>query len=427
MTEQRQPFGARGHVVVIGVGAIGASVAHHALREGWSVTMLDTGSPGGPQAASYGNGAWMSPASILPMAMPGLWRKVPGMLLDPSGPLTVRLRSLPGLLPWLVRFLASGWTDAQVARTAAALNALLRDAPDRHVALATEIGLPSLIIRSGLLYAYANAAQFEAEHKAWGLRRQNGVAFETVEGEALRRLAPALADRYGFGVYVPGGAHCANPGHYVGAMVEAAVAKGATLLQGTATGFALNGSRLVSVMTEQGPLAADKAVLAAGMGSALLARRLGHPVPLAAERGYHVAISPPRIALPVPILPADGKMANTIVAGALRAAGQVEIAAPDAPPDWRRAEILLRHLQSAYPALPAAIPGDQVSRWMGCRPSTPDGLPAIGAARVSADVIYAFGHGHVGLAMAPMTGAIVAGALAGRPTPAAVRPERFPA
>ena len=50
--------------------------------------MLEPGAPGGEQAASYGNGAWLSPASVLPMSMPDLWKKVPGYLLDPVDPLT---------------------------------------------------------------------------------------------------------------------------------------------------------------------------------------------------------------------------------------------------------------------------------------------------------------------------------------------------
>jgi D-amino-acid dehydrogenase len=112
-------------------------------------------------------------------------------------------------------------------------------------------------------------------------------------------------------------------------------------------------------------------------------------------------------------MPSDGKMANTPTAQGLRAAGQVELAGVDAPPDWRRADILLGHLRRTYPGLGEVAP-DQVTRWMGHRPSTPDGLPVIGRSARSADVIHAFGHGHVGFAAAPATAEIVADILAGR-------------
>ena len=52
--------------------------------------------------------------------------------------------------------------------------------------------------------------------------------------------------------------------------------------------------------------------------------------------------------------------------------------------------------------------------WMGHRPATPDSLPVIGPSRASPDVLYAFGHGHVGMTAAPMTGKIVADLVSGR-------------
>jgi len=52
--------------------------------------------------------------------------------------------------------------------------------------------------------------------------------------------------------------------------------------------------------------------------------------------------------------------------------------------------------------------------WMGHRPSLPDSLPVLGPSRATPDVIYAFGHGHVGMTAAPMTGKVVADLVAGR-------------
>ena len=121
------------HIVVVGGGIVGTTVAEALLRDGLRVTLLEPGSFGGEQAASYGNGAFLSPASIIPMSMPGLWRKVPGYLLDRTGPLTIRWTYMPRLLGWLTRFLIAGATEARVIRTAAALAALLKHAPERHI------------------------------------------------------------------------------------------------------------------------------------------------------------------------------------------------------------------------------------------------------------------------------------------------------
>lgn len=150
-------------IVVIGAGIVGASCALELLRDGHEVTVIEPAEAGGPQAASYGHGSWISPASVVPMSMPGLWRQVPGYLLNPNGPLVIRWRYIFKLMPWLVRFLRAGSTVSKVEATASALALLLGDAPQRHQALAAEIGRPDLVRREGLLYAYADRKALEAD------------------------------------------------------------------------------------------------------------------------------------------------------------------------------------------------------------------------------------------------------------------------
>ena len=87
------------HVVIIGAGVIGAMSAIHALRDGHRVTILEPETPGGEQASSYGNAGWLSSHSVIPPSLPGVWRKVPGYLLDPLGPLAIRWSYLPQALP----------------------------------------------------------------------------------------------------------------------------------------------------------------------------------------------------------------------------------------------------------------------------------------------------------------------------------------
>ena len=113
-------------VAVIGAGVIGAAIAARLVAEGHAVTVIEPETPGGPQAASFGNGGFLSPASVIPMSSPGLWRKVPAMLRDPAGALTIRWRHLPRLSPWLWRFVMAGRTPARVEATARALQQLLQ-------------------------------------------------------------------------------------------------------------------------------------------------------------------------------------------------------------------------------------------------------------------------------------------------------------
>lgn len=410
------------HIAVIGGGIVGACTALALLQDGHRVTLLEPAEPGGEQAASYGNGAFLSPASIIPMSVPGLWKKVPSYLLDPQGPFTIRWRYLLALAPWLLRFLKAGFTPARTARTARILASLLRDAPARHQALAASCGVPEMIRQDGLLYVYPDRESFAKEAFSWGLRRDNGLVWKELEGEALHAFEPALSLRYQFGVLVESGAHCVDPGGYVKGLLRSFTGQGGKLLRARVEGFNIANGRLHSITTSQGAMPCEGAVIAAGIHSKVLAASVGDLVSLESERGYHVEIAEPTAAPRIPVMPADGKMANTLTRNGLRASGQVELASIDTPPDWRRADILLHHLLQTYPGLGDDPSRLSISRWQGNRPSTPDGLPIIAKATACGDIVHAFGHGHVGLASGPMTGQLVASLFAGRSPPIDITP-----
>lgn len=400
-----------GSVIVVGAGIVGSTAALTLAEAGWKVTLCDASQPGGEAAASYGNGGWISPASIVPVSMPGLWRQVPGLLMDPDGPLTIDWTSLPRLTPWLFRFILSGATEARVVRTARSLNWLLHDGPERHLALAKQTGQEHLIVQKGLLYAYPDRRAFEREALSWRLRRDNGVAFEEWDEEKLRHVLPALSADYRFAAYVPSGAHCRDTGTYVAGVVDKAIRAGVR--------FVGRGVRSISstpkpqvTLEAGGSLDADYVVVAAGIQSRKLMRGLGVKIPLESERGYHVTITSADTPFDIPVMPSTGKMANTPTNMGLRVSGQVELASIDKAPNWRRAEVLKRHALASYPFLNGE-PQPDLKLWMGHRPSTPDGLPIIGRFARHQRIVAAFGHGHVGVGAAPKTAELVLDAVNG--------------
>lgn len=409
------------HVTVIGAGIVGACTALELLRDGHEVTLIEAGEPGGRQAASYGHGCWISPASVVPMSTPGLWKQVPGYLLNPDGPLVIRWQHIFKLLPWLTRFLMAGSTLAKVERTAKALSTLLKDSPERHIALAQSIEQPELIRREGLLYAYPDRSAFEKEKLAWHLRQLTGLRWRELDERGIKNREPALSSHYRFGILAEAGAHCIDPSRYVSSLVAEAVARGARVIKAKATGFSVQGDSLQAVKTDRGDIACDRTVITAGVWSKALARMVGDRIPLESERGYHGVISAPVSGPAHPVMPSDGKMANTPTAQGLRLSGQVELATVDTPPNWKRVDILLDHARKTYSGLPQA--GEiAVDRWMGHRPSTPDGLPVIGKASRCEQVIYAFGHGHVGFASGPITGRLAADLVSGKPPECDLKP-----
>ncbi len=402
------------HVVVIGAGIAGAVSAVELLRDGHEVTILEPGEPGGEQAASYGNGGWLSPSSVLPVGSPGLWKKVPGYLADPLGPLTIRWGYLLKALPWLTRLLASSSSWDKVRDVSRGLGPLVAGAPGLHAKLAAEAGVPELIHRTGQLYIFPSRKDFEDSAQSWAIRRERGVRWIELDENELRQREPGLDRRYTFAVYCEDGGHCSNPGEYVAALVRLAQERGARRVRGTAEGFAIEGGRLKGVRSAGAVIACDGAVIAAGAHSRNLAHGVGDRVVLETERGYHAVIEGADIGPRTPIMPSDGKMVHTPMTNGLRIAGQVEIAGLDAAPNWKRAAILRDHALRTWPALPRDLPAERVKVWMGHRPSTPDGLPCIGKATGCPDVVHAYGHGHIGLASGAMTGRLVADIISGK-------------
>ncbi|CAN1538541.1 DadA Glycine/D-amino acid oxidases (deaminating) [Burkholderiaceae bacterium] len=416
------------HVVIIGAGIIGATSAYQCLSAGLRVTLIEPDRPGDEQAASFGNAGWLSSHSVLPPAAPGVWKDVPKWLADPLGPLAIRWKYFPRAFPWLVRYLNAASNYTKIERTAVALRTLLAGAPALHQEMAEQAGVGHLIVRTGLLHAYLSKEHFAKDAKAWDIRKKEGILWKEFNAAELAELEPDLDRRYTFGVLVPETGSCRNPGAYTAALIAHAQARGAQLIRARATGFRIENGALKAVITDAGEISCDKAVIAIGARSKELARLAGDKVSLESERGYHAVVAAPEAGPRIPTMFADRKVIVTSMERGLRVAGQVEIAQTDDTPDWRRAEILRKHLVALYPKLPADLPTERITIWMGRRPSTPDGLPCIGLASGCADIIHAYGHGHVGLVGSARTGRLVAQLATGTPPEislAPFSPQRF--
>jgi D-amino-acid dehydrogenase len=399
-------------VGVIGAGIIGVCAASWLQRDGHSVLLIERDEPG--HGASFGNAGCLNGSSVTPVAMPGVVRNVPRWLFDPLAPLALRWTYLPTIAPWLLRFLRS--SSPERARAAArALRPLVGPTLEALKPLVSAAGAEHLVHRLGHLYVYRSAHGPEKERFAWDLRRENGVEIDEFDADELRQLEPALSRDYVRGLLVRENGHTSNPLALVERLVEHFVRLGGQVVCARARGFRLEGGRLIGIETDSGGVPADAAVVCAGAYSKPLAAALGDKVPLETERGYHLMIRDPEVMPRIPTADADGKFVATPMETGLRFAGTVELAGLEAPPDWRRANILLEQGRKMLPGLAMSYPQERTSVWMGHRPSLPDSLPVIGPSGATPDVIYAFGHGHVGMTAAPMTGKVVADLVAGRP------------
>jgi D-amino-acid dehydrogenase len=402
---------ARPPVVVIGAGIVGACAAAFLVRDGAAVTLIDPGEPG--MGASFGNGACLLGSSIVPMSMPGMIWSVPHYLLDPQGPLAIRVRYLPRLAPWLWRFSRAG-TVARAEAAARALRALLLHAHEDYASILADAQAQDLVQRRGHLVVYETEASFRADGAAMALRERNGVQIEELGPARLREMEPELAPIYAKARLIRESGHTSNPLRLVQALIGSVQRRGGRVVQEKVIGFENNGAGVTAVATDRGRHPASHVVLAAGAWSAALAAQLGDRVPLETERGYHVMIRDPERRPRLPVMSGEGKFIAIALETGVRFAGQVELASLEAEPDWKRARILLRLGRRMLPGLGAHDLEARLTMWLGFRPSLPDSLPVIGPSTRFGNAIHAFGHGHIGLCAGAGTGRAVADLIAGR-------------
>ncbi len=401
---------ARRHYTVLGAGIVGTSTALALRLEGFPVTLIDRDAPG--MGASFGNAGVIQTAMPLTVAAPGMMRQLPKYLLDPDSPLSVRWRSIPGLLPFFARLTAASGT-ARIDASMTGLQAIAKLAGDAHRALAREAGAEGLIAARGILFAYPNEAAFGADGVTMDLFEQKGVNTERLGEDEIRQMEPALSRDYRWAYHLPDNAFTVNPGELTTRYAAHFQKLGGELLRNEVSDLEFGPDGPNTVIGPGLKHATDRLVIALGVNGGPLLRRLGLRLPIANGRGYHLMLPAPVSDLRGPVIDGEAHFAATPMAEGLRLAGTIEFAGDDAPPNWRRADMLYRLAKRMLPDLD----NRNAVRWMGGRPLTPDSLPVIGPVPGWPNVILAMGHGQFGLTLGAITGKIIADIATGRTPP----------
>jgi D-amino-acid dehydrogenase len=412
-----------GHeIAVVGAGVVGMSAALYLQRDGHRVSVIDARLPG--TLTSYGNSGGIVVGAVTPTSTPVLWKQLPAMLLDPASPIRLRWRYLPRLAPWLARFLLAS-RPAQVDRSASALAPILAQAYEAHRELVALAGVPDVLRPVGWLKAYETEAGFAASALERQLMSRHGIKFDVLDADELRQLEPHLAPRFLKAIFQPDSGFVSHPWRLVDGYARHFAQVGGQFVQEHVRTLEPREGGGIRVRSERGIRDFDAVVVAAGAWSRPLAAQLGDRVSLDTERGYHLNLDPGEAGeLRRPVVFPERVFALAPMEDGIRLTSGIELAGLEAPPDFSRIYKRLPHARAALPGL-----SDRVSReWLGYRPSTPDSVPVIGASPRCPAVVYAFGHGHLGLTLGPITGRLVASVVSGRPAGidlAPYRPDRF--
>ncbi len=408
-------------ITVLGAGAVGVCIALYLQRDGHEVRLIDQDEPA--NGCSFGNAGMIQCSSVVPVAMPGILRAVPKMLLSPDQPLVIRWQHLLSLMPYLWGFIR----QAQAGRAAAnarALAAVIPGSLDAYQPLIEAAGLESMLRRAGELYVYESEAAYRAVSENLAMRRAHGVEVYLLQGEEIRQMEPALRTGIRHGVFLPNSYQCSNPHRFISTLARHFIANGGQFVKSRLDDIEPLPSGGFQLQTDQRTLEAESIVLAFGAFSGRFAKKLGAPVPLNSERGYHIMLPRPGLSLRHTILSGDYRFAISSMEHGIRVAGTAELARVGAPPNHARASRLLPLAQRLLPGLAT----EGAAQWMGHRPSMPDSLPVIGRSPIHPEAIFAFGHGHSGLTLGGATGRMVADIVANRPSPVDLTPygaERF--
>jgi D-amino-acid dehydrogenase len=391
-------------VVVIGAGVVGLACAWAALHQGAHVTLIDRDFEG--DRASHGNAGGIAVTESTPIAIKGMFTQAAKWLLDPLGPLSLDWKHVPSALPWFMAFRRASDPEHFLG-ISHALARLNNRVYDDILPMFRDIGAESMHYRRGALTVYESDAAFEADQDEWAFKRELGVQWSRLNASHVRELEPALAPVFRHGVYLDDWSHIGDPRRLVTLLRERVRALGARFVTGTAR--AIDAPSGV-VLADGARIAGRRIVVAAGAWSAPLAASVGDRVLLESERGYNATLPRPGVMLSREVIFAERKFVATPLDIGLRIGGAAEFAGLDAPANYRRSDALLALGRRFLPD----IDEDGAVNWMGNRPATPDSLPVIGVSPRVSSVIYAFGHGHLGLTQSATTAALVADVLAQR-------------
>ncbi|NVK19468.1 MAG: FAD-binding oxidoreductase [Methylocystaceae bacterium] len=405
-------------VIVIGGGIVGLAIAEKLIAEGHDVTLVEKDEIAA--GASQGNAAGLAFSDIMPLASPGIIKKAIKWFLDPVGPFSVVVPDLPHTMGWLLRFLKAA-RPSQFNKSISVQATLMHLGKKTFPEMLERNGLTSMVRANGGLHLYQSEDSYKADLEKWAFRKKHNIAFECYEGQALHDFQPGLDKSFIAGIFAPEWQSVSNPLDFCKAIHKAATAKGLKTVYGEVEKIADTQVTLASgdVIT------ADKIVLAAGPWSSRLSEKLGDPVPVIGERGYNTTL--PKTAfegLDHTLIFSDHAFVVVPLSDGIRVGGASEIATVDRAPNYQRSKAMMKKAEKLLPGLTNK---DGVE-WMGARPAIPDTLPVIGYSSKSNKIIYAFGHGHLGLTQSTATAELVSELLAGRQTSmdiTALRVNRF--
>ena len=400
-------------IAILGSGVIGTTAAYYLARDGHDVTVIDR--QNGPALeTSFANAGEVSPGYSAPWAGPGVPIKAIKWLLMQHSPLVIKPLADWAMWRWGVDMLRN-CTEARYRINKARMVRLAEYSRDCMKVLRAETGIRYDERMQGTLQLFRTQKQLDGTAADIEILNQHGVPFELLDREGYLRYEPALAEvkhKFVGALRLPGD-ETGDCFKFTNELAKLAAGLGVKFRFGVnVTRLNANQHGISAVETEQGPVIADRYLLAMGSYSTAMLKPLGVTIPVYPVKGFSITVPVTDAALSPEstIMDETHKVAVTRLGDRIRVGGTAQLSGFDLQLDEGRRRTLEFVVSDLFPR------GGDIARaefWTGLRPMTPDGTPILGPTSVP-NLWLATGHGTLGWTMAAGTGRLLADWMSGR-------------
>ena len=385
---------------IIGAGIQGACIGLQLIKKGIQVTIFDKNDPG--KMTSYGNAGHFSPYAVLQLNRPDVLYDVPKMLFSSYGPLALKWNYIPKMIPWILRYLKS-CNKKSMMHTAKNMHQILNLSMDAYEEIFQEIDMTNLVERKGIIYIWTKD-NLKSRNLEIKVRDELGIKQKLLTQDEIIDLEPNLNPVFHQGVLYEDAIHARDPYGITKKIFERFIKRGGKFVKSKVKSLKQISDTETLIKTDTDDYKFEKSVIACGAFSKPLTDQLNEDIPLDTERGYHVHFKDMDHLIKRPVIFLDRGFGMTPMNQGLRAVGTVELGGLKNPLSKNRIDYVVRCAKELLPQL-----GKHEDEWLGFRPTLPDFLPVMGPSLKNKNIIYAFGHHHLGWTLGAITGKIISG------------------
>ena len=394
-------------VGVIGAGIQGVCIGLHLLKKKIPVTIFDKSEPG--TMASYGNAGHFSPYAVLQLNRPDILYDIPKMLFSSYGPLALKWNYVPKMIPWIIKYFKSS-TNKSMLHTAKYMHQILNLSLDAYDEIFQEIDTTNLVEKKGIIYVWTNK-NLKSRNLEIKVRDQLGVKQKILTRDEILELEPKLNPVFDAGAFYDYAYHARDPHGILKNIFKLFKDKGGKFVRSEVKNIKQISQSETEIYSENNTYKFEKSIIACGAFSKKLTDQLGENIPLDTERGYHVHFEGMDHLIKRPVIFLDRGFGMTPMNQGLRAVGTVELGGLKNPLSKKRIDYITKCAKELLPQLK-----EHKDEWLGFRPTLPDFLPVIGPSLNNKNIIFAFGHHHLGWTLGAITGKIVSNIVADEKT-----------